>query len=112
MIRNSIWTACPFALGLFLAACQTDDTQSAGEKPVPGAVVQGKASRDAYLREYAALKAKGLDPQAMDRAISGLADRYGYHPYASAPDGEGSLEVPAEVPDFGMGLGKAAAGSK
>jgi hypothetical protein len=114
MIRNSKWTAYPFALGLFLIACQTDDPQSAVERPIPeGTGVEGPASPDAaYLREYAALKAKGLDPQAMGRAISGLAERYGYHAYASAPDGEDSREVPAEVPGPEAGLGKAAAGSK
>ncbi len=113
MIRNSKWTAYPFALGFFFIACQTDDPQSAADRPIPaGAGSGGTASRHAaYSREYAALKAKGLDPQAMDRALSGLAGRYGYHPYAPAPDGEGSREAPAEVPNPETGLGKASAAS-
>lgn len=111
MIRNSILTACPFALGLSLIACQTDNPQSAGERPIPSGVgVEETASRDAaYIREYAALKAEGLDPQAMGRAISGLAGRYGYLPYASAPDEAEFRGVSGALPDPEPGLGKASA---
>lgn len=110
MIRNSILTACPFALGLLLIACQTDNPQSAGEKPIPaGNGVEETASREAaFIREYAALKAKGLDPRAMGRATSVLAGNYGYLPNASAPDGAESRDVPVQ-PDPEAGLEKASA---